>query len=264
MISPIPLPQAATLLTWKALNLGGSGTVSSVVTAITDAQDYCMATPNGLYVINLSLEGSSNSALCAAIASIQSTCHIVVVVAAGNSADDIANYSPANCGNILVLGATDSDDNTASWSNVGGNLWAPGVSVTGAWFTSNSATAVLSGTSMASPCAAGVAAIALGEALALWVPGTVNAGAVAMQTVLQEATPSLPLLYSYWNAATMLGTVPPTPPLVAPPGPALTPPAPPPNNDAAGPPPVFDTAAAPPMFIQAWAVLGLLVTLVFV
>ena len=63
----------------------------------------------------------------------------------------------------MTVGATDSSDTKASWSNYGNcvDWFAPGVGITSAWHTSDTATNTISGTSMATPHTAGVAALYL-------------------------------------------------------------------------------------------------------
>ena len=66
----------------------------------------------------------------------------------------------------MTISATDSTDRKASWANYGPcvDWFAPGVSITSAWYNSNTATRTISGTSMATPHTAGVAALHLQSA----------------------------------------------------------------------------------------------------
>ena len=107
----------------------------------------------------------------------------VVVAAAGNSAADACGTSPAGAADALAVAAIDSFNVFASFSNRGPcvDVAAPGVAVTSAWVGSPTATMVLSGTSMASPLAAGVAALVL-QAFPDASPATVR------DTLVCEAT----------------------------------------------------------------------------
>mmetsp|Transcript_41803 Transcript_41803/g.130946 ORF Transcript_41803/g.130946 Transcript_41803/m.130946 type:complete len:163 (-) Transcript_41803:405-893(-) len=85
---------------------------------------------------------------------------VAVVVASGNSAFDACSFSPASAKNVVTVNAADIDDDQASFSNYGSctDIYAPGVDITSAWIGSPTATNTISGTSMASPHVAGVAA----------------------------------------------------------------------------------------------------------
>jgi PKD repeat protein len=88
---------------------------------------------------------------------------VSVAVSAGNSGADACDYSPARVGDAMTIGATTSSDAKASWSNYGRCLdwFAPGSSIVSAAIISDTAATTKSGTSMAAPHAAGVAALYL-------------------------------------------------------------------------------------------------------
>ena len=93
---------------------------------------------------------------------------VATAVAAGNGnfagvAQDACKSTPGRVPEAMTIGATDKTDRTASWSNFGScvDWFAPGVGITSSWSTSATATNTLSGTSMASPHTAGVAALYL-------------------------------------------------------------------------------------------------------
>ena len=135
---------------------------------------------NPARVLNLSLGGYGScgatyqSAINAAVDE-----GAVVVVAAGNSNDDVVNYNPANCDNVITVAALDSSTGARAWfSNYGDEveIAAPGVSVMST-VNSGARTAVAedgnptnsigdvsepyNGTSMATPHVAGVIALML-------------------------------------------------------------------------------------------------------
>lgn len=85
---------------------------------------------------------------------------VVFGVAAGNDGLNASNYSPASAASAITVGATQSGNGKASYSNFGAvlDIFAPGTDITSAWIGSNSATNTISGTSMATPHVVGVAA----------------------------------------------------------------------------------------------------------
>jgi len=84
---------------------------------------------------------------------------IFTAVAAGNESRDACTVSPARARAVFTVAASDSTDARASFSNYGGcvEAYAPGVGVTSAWLSGGTRT--ISGTSMASPHVAGIAAL---------------------------------------------------------------------------------------------------------
>jgi subtilisin family serine protease len=139
----------------RVLDCSGLGTTSQVVAGID------WVTGHGIKpaVANMSLGGGPQPPLDQAVAnSIKNG--ISYAIAAGNSNTDACNTSPARTPNAITVGATDINDRRASFSNVGVcvDVFGPGVAITSTWKTSNTATNILSGTSMATPHVTGAIA----------------------------------------------------------------------------------------------------------
>jgi subtilisin family serine protease len=152
---------AAKILPLRALDATGSGSMSNVAAAMEYAGDH------GARIVNASLGGPYSQAVSDAIAAHPNTLY---VVAAGNSAadDDDPAHASYPCAlrlaNVLCVGASDESDQPASFSNHGVtsvDLYAPGTDIVSTYADSPDSYALLSGTSMATPTAAGVAALAL-------------------------------------------------------------------------------------------------------
>lgn len=156
-IGVIGVAPAAKIYAVKVLNSRGNGYLSD----ITDGIYECIA--QGTQVINMSLGGqgdpNANSPFRDAVTAARNA-GIIVVVAAGNEGQDISNTVPAGFSNVIAVSAVDSSLHFPSWSNFGLNgndFAAPGVSITSTWKRNTYNT--ISGTSMASPHVAGVAAL---------------------------------------------------------------------------------------------------------
>ncbi|KAJ3114530.1 subtilisin-like serine protease [Phlyctochytrium bullatum] len=172
--TPYGVAKLATVHSVRVLAGDGSGDESGVIGGISHVVDAAVAmypanaTVPPLWggagvrpvVINMSLGGDASDALDAAIA--QATAlGVAVVVAAGNEATDACTRSPARAKEALTVGAADLRDTFADFSNYGAcvDVTGPGVDVNSAWFGNGSF--LLSGTSMASPHAAGAVALLL-------------------------------------------------------------------------------------------------------
>lgn len=116
-------------------------------------------------VISMSLASPKSRAMNAAVASAVAA-GVHVVVGAGNENDDACKLSPASAEDAITVGASDINDNRASFSNYGPctDIFAPGVDVLSTWIGSPEARHSGGGTSMATPHVAGLVAYFLGLA----------------------------------------------------------------------------------------------------
>ena len=157
--------KSVSLVAVRVLNCSGSGSWSGVIAGMDwVTANHAAGTPA---VANMSLGGGANASVDDAVRRMIAD-GVATAIAAGNGnrggvAQDACKYSPARVATAMTIGATNQSDVKASWSNYGTcvDWFAPGVGITSSWYTSNSATNTISGTSMATPHTAGVAALYL-------------------------------------------------------------------------------------------------------
>ncbi|MFC8496113.1 S8 family peptidase [Streptomyces sp. NPDC057235] len=171
----------------RVLNNSGSGTTDQVIAGI----DWVVANRKGPAVANMSLGGGVDPALDAAVRKAVAS-GVTFAIAAGNEARDATQSSPARVTEAITVASSTATDGQSSFSNYGPvvDIYAPGSNITSTWHESDSATNVMSGTSMATPHVAGVAALYLaGHPEA--TPGEVAAALTrgATQGAISNATP---------------------------------------------------------------------------
>jgi serine protease len=204
--------KGVTLHAVRVLGCNGSGSTSGVIAGI----EWVTANHLNPAVANMSLGGGASTALDDAVRN-SIAAGVTYAIAAGNSNANACNSSPARVTQALTVGSSTNADARSSFSNFGTcvDLFAPGSSITSAWNTSDSATNTISGTSMATPHVAGVAALYLASNPTA-MPSTVHAAVVnnATQNRLTGVGTGSPnrLLYSRFG----------TPPVDAPPSASFT------------------------------------------
>lgn len=146
-------PANVKIMPIRAMDEKGKGYDSDISTAIRFAVD------NGADIINLSFIGEGYSQYLTDALNYALANNVLVVVVAGNNGADTANYFPASEQNVIVVSATDQNDNIASFSNMGDaiDLSAPGVGIVSS--LPGNRYGSLTGTSMAVPFVSSVAAM---------------------------------------------------------------------------------------------------------
>lgn len=145
----------ATLISVEVLDCSGHGSWSKLLAGIDWIIENKGSRPA---VANMSLAGSESLIVDWAIDDLAAS-GVFVVVAAGNDNKNACNYSPAGAASAMTVAASNTLDQRASFSNHGScvDIYAGGTNVRSAWPTGGSRPG--SGTSMAAPHVAGVAAL---------------------------------------------------------------------------------------------------------
>ncbi len=171
------------LIPVRVLSCSGSGSNSGVIAGL----DWILkqsTVANTSKVVNMSLGGGISTTLDNTVAKLTNV-GITVVVAAGNSASNACNSSPARAASAITVAASDSNDAFASFSNFGTcvDIIAPGVAIKSTWVGSTTATRSLQGTSMASPHVAG--------AIARYLSTGISSATLLSQSTMNAVTGNL-------------------------------------------------------------------------
>ncbi|OZC02064.1 S8 family serine peptidase [Rubricoccus marinus] len=198
-VSSVGVAPGADIVAIKVLNSNNSFFYFSEIVA---ALDFVSANPAlGVQVINMSLgtnaqyAGDCDDAAAftmagaAAINSLRAN-GVIAMASAGNNGSGTTMGAPACISNVISVGATDDNDSVTgfSQSNSTTDVFAPGNAIVAPWF--DGATAVLSGTSMASPHVAGCAALLI-ESGDATTPDAIEAFLEASPVLVTDVTNGL-------------------------------------------------------------------------
>jgi subtilisin family serine protease len=201
----------------RVIGCSGSGPISDILAGI----DWVTANHASPAVANMSLGVISTTSTLVLNTAVENSIAsgVTYVVAAGNNNRDACDYIPSSAPDAITVGAAEATDTPAYFSNFGPcvDLYAPGVGITSAWYTSDTAINTISGTSMATPHVVGVAALYL-ETHPTATPAEVTNAVLANGTPntlsgIENRTPNI-LLQSLWTL--------PLPPPPPPTGPDVT------------------------------------------
>ena len=183
------------LVACKCLNSNGSGSTDNVVECIDWSAADCAG---GKCSMNLSLGGGASVTMDDAVAAAV-TAGVSVVCAAGNSDADACNSSPGREPSAITVGASEVDDQSATYTNWGTcvDVFAPGTSILSCWIRSDTDTNIISGTSMACPHVVGVVAryqsnigIPTPAAIHTYIVGSATTNAISFR-VGHDSSPNL-------------------------------------------------------------------------
>jgi subtilisin family serine protease len=199
----VGIAKGVTLVAVRVLDCNGSGTWSQVIAGIDWVTgDHQSGQPA---VANMSLGGGASTSVDQAVTNSIND-GVVYCVAAGNNNRNAANYSPARVPAAITVAASTSTDARASYSNYGSvvDIFAPGSGIYSSTMTSTNTYETWSGTSMATPHVAGVAALYLSAnptATVAQVTNAITSNATSgVLSSIGTGSPNL-LLYSLIAAA---------------------------------------------------------------
>ena len=150
------------ILPIRVLGPNGSGSMADVAAGIVYAAD------NGADIINLSLGSFVGSQTEKDAVDYAVGKGVTVVASAGNSGGAKPGY-PARYENVVAVGAVDPDGSRSSFSNKGGDIWAPGRNVHTIYL--NNSYKALDGTSFSAPYVSAMAAVLEGRGQELHLDG---------------------------------------------------------------------------------------------